>query len=111
MDHINRIRDDDNITNLRWTTRKGQQENISKKEKKRRRLMGKTYGKIWGKIQGKKNAGEDNGRAKLNSEDVKQIKEIYNTGGGITQKEVGAMFGVSETTVNHILNGKRWRDR
>jgi len=48
--------------------------------------------------------GERNGRAKLTSETVLAIRAA--TG---LQREIGALFGVSQRTVRHIKLGNTWR--
>jgi hypothetical protein len=49
--------------------------------------------------------GEENGKAKLTSEDVLRIREAIKFK---TQKEVGKIFGVSQNQVSRILRRKTW---
>lgn len=56
-----------------------------------------------------KNAGNNNGRAKLNSEDVKKIRELHNQ--GITNKELYTLYPqVSQTSIRDIINFKTWKN-
>ena len=54
--------------------------------------------------------GEDKCNAKLTAEEVREIRKIYKKG----SKEYGAKplsrkYGVSSTTIRHIVNGRKWR--
>lgn len=51
--------------------------------------------------------GEKNNMAKLNQKDVDNIREIYATG-EYFQRQIAVMFNVSLTTINQIVNLKRW---
>lgn len=52
--------------------------------------------------------GEQNGRAKLTREQVEAIKIEY-AQGGISQKNLGRKYRVSEAAVYFIVHGKTWR--
>jgi predicted XRE-type DNA-binding protein len=57
----------------------------------------------------KANSGENNGKAKVNCEIVKEIREMYSTG-KYKQKELSEAFGLSRTQINGIVNNKYWRN-
>lgn len=50
--------------------------------------------------------GEKNGQARLTEEDVKKIYRLY--AGGMLQREIGDIYGVSQTAVGLIVRGLRW---
>lgn len=81
-----------NPKHLRWATHK---ENCSDKA-------------IHGTVQ----RGERNAAAILNEDQVRQIMALKGTD---TNRNIGALFGVSASTVQHILTGRKWaylfRDR
>lgn len=52
--------------------------------------------------------GEANGQAKLTADQVRQIYKLAHEGSH-TQAELGAMFGVSATTICHIKHRVWWR--
>ena len=52
-------------------------------------------------------AGEIHGSAKLTVEEVIAIREL--AGRGLTHRELGAMFGVSHTSIGDIVRGQSWR--
>lgn len=51
--------------------------------------------------------GEQQGSAKLTAEIVKQIRQLYATG-EVTQLQLAARFGVSQSAVSHVLNHRNW---
>lgn len=53
------------------------------------------------------NAGTKNGRAKLDEDSVKLIRDLY-AGGNISQDQLGKLFGVSQFAVSAIVRGKRY---
>lgn len=53
--------------------------------------------------------GQENGNAKLTNSDVKKIKQIYIPFGSKSAKEVGKMFGVSESAILYIYKGATWK--
>ncbi len=52
------------------------------------------------------NHGIKNGRAKLKSEHIPEIKRLYNS--GLTQNEIADRYGVCQKTISRIVNGKGW---
>ena len=58
--------------------------------------------------KGRQVRGDDHGCAKLTAEVVRAIRERY-TSGGITQKELGAEYGVGRANVSLILSRKIWQ--
>lgn len=53
------------------------------------------------------NRGERSGSAKLTAAQVRTIRKTYESG-GISQRELGARFGVSQSTINLIVTRRRW---
>jgi hypothetical protein len=51
--------------------------------------------------------GEQHGCSKLTAEKVRQIRELY-AGGGLTQRQVGDRYGVSNVMVGLIVSRKKW---
>ncbi|MGZ2438188.1 hypothetical protein ACVJMZ_000339 [Sinorhizobium medicae] len=56
-------------------------------------------------IHGTRAVGERHGRAKLTKDAVREIRKLS---GRVPQKEIGAMFGVSQSAVSLIHLGKIW---
>lgn len=52
--------------------------------------------------------GEGHPLHKLSSDDVAEIRRVY-AAGGVTQRELGKRFGVSQARVQMIVTGKGWR--
>lgn len=52
--------------------------------------------------------GEQNARSKMTADGVRKMREIY-ARGGIGQKNLGKMFGVTAMTVNRIVRGQLWK--
>ncbi len=50
--------------------------------------------------------GEDNGRSKLNPEQVNKIREMR---GSLRQREIAKMFGVTQAMVSKIQLGQFWK--
>lgn len=50
--------------------------------------------------------GERSGQAKLTEADVKEIYSLY--AGGMFQREIGDIYGITQTAVGLIVSGKRW---
>jgi group I intron endonuclease len=63
----------------------------------------------WGRVPppGEK-AGENNGRAKLNREQVEEIRRLYATD-EYSQAAIGEMFGVNQTAIGFIVRGVHWK--
>jgi hypothetical protein len=51
--------------------------------------------------------GEANGRAKLNSEQVRTIRERY-AAGGISQRLLGREYGLSQQTISYVVRADTW---
>lgn len=51
-------------------------------------------------------AGERNPSAKLNSEDVRKIRFMSNS--GMSRKDIAAEFGVSYCSIRDIISGRYW---
>lgn len=51
--------------------------------------------------------GESNAAAKLTSDKVATIRTTY-ASGGITQRQLAAMFGISQTNIGDIIRRKIW---
>jgi len=85
-DHINRIKTDNRIENLRWATPEQQRENSVPARLK----------------------GETNGASKLTEAQVKEIKQKY--ADGIPSRELGKEYGVSKTLILYIKSGKLWSE-
>lgn len=52
--------------------------------------------------------GEQNGRAKLTEQDVTEIRRLFNTG-TISMRKISIRYGVSWTTIQHIIIRKLWK--
>jgi len=57
--------------------------------------------------KGRAARGIKNGRAKLTRQDVRRIRQLYNTGNH-TLAALGRQFGVTESNVCYIVNRERW---
>lgn len=51
--------------------------------------------------------GERHGRAKLTADDVRDIRRMY-AAGGVTYRDLGERFGVTESMVGRIVRGQAW---
>lgn len=49
--------------------------------------------------------GEENGKTKLSTEQVAQIRALY-AAGGVTQAELGRQFGVAQSNISWIVTGQ-----
>ena len=56
----------------------------------------------------KKYVGVDNNLTKLTNDKVLKIREMYSEG-GITQKELAKMFGVTQPNIKEILKRRTWK--
>lgn len=65
----------------------------------RRAMKGRIFKRI--------NRGESNGNSKLMEAEVELIKDLETS--GLTQRQISLLMGVSETTVNNIMNEKSWK--
>ncbi len=59
-------------------------------------------------LTSKHSAGENNHFAITTEEKVKIIRKIY-AEGNVTQVELGRIFGMSESGINHIIKRKTWK--
>lgn len=59
-------------------------------------------------VLGKHHVGEKHPMAKLSSEQVGWIRRIYRHG-QLTQKQLGAAFGVCQSTIGYLVTGMTWR--
>lgn len=95
--HLDYIRDNDNINNLRWMTREEHLEH---------------YRKSPNVIRAKKNLIEHNIKAdgrKLTSTKVMLIKKLLNNPNRSTRiKMIAKQFGVSEMQIQRIRTGENW---
>ena len=62
----------------------------------------------WNKGRAKRAKGEKHGGAKLTAENIKQIRNLYATG-GITHKLLAHQFNATEKNIQQIITRKRWR--
>jgi DNA-binding XRE family transcriptional regulator len=46
---------------------------------------------------------------KLTPDEVREIRTLY-ARGGVTQRELGAAFGVEQTTISSVVNERTWRE-
>lgn len=56
-----------------------------------------------------RHAGATHPRAKLTPAIVLEARQLYEAG-GISQYELAARYGVSQTTMRYALSGKNWKD-
>ena len=61
------------------------------------------------KRMGAKNKGEDSAHAKLNREQVRQIREIYKQGKE-TQRSLSIKYGVTKGTIQAIIEKRSWKE-
>ena len=71
-------------------------------------MYGKTRTYAVKEASRKANQGSGSGKAKLREQDVILIRELYLTL-RYTQRELGEMFGVANSTISQIVNRKRWK--
>lgn len=84
--HLNGIRDDNRLVNLKW---------CSKKENQSHR-----------KLHGTDCKGETHQNSKLKASDVLLIRELH--GGGIGINKLGRMYNVDKTCIWQIAKRKAW---
>jgi hypothetical protein len=51
--------------------------------------------------------GEKNGKAKLNSEQVREIRQRYATG-AVSQRQLAREYDVHQTNIGFVVRGERW---
>jgi hypothetical protein len=67
------------------------------------------WGRSWKYVLPEHRArGEAHGQAKLTKRDIIEIRTEYKTG-RFTQRDLGIIFGVAESTVHAILHRRIWR--
>jgi len=90
IDHINRVRDDNRIVNLRVVTHR---ENSQNRVKVERRVA----------------HGEAHPHAKLTVEKVREIRQLY-ASKAVSQDRLARLYGVTQSTVSEIILGRRWKE-
>jgi hypothetical protein len=65
------------------------------------------YSKGRGKIEEKTVRGEQNGRSKLNWQQVREIRQRY-AEGGVSQRELGRQYKIDNKVINKIIHNKIW---
>lgn len=91
--HINENKYDNNLNNLK---------SINKKEHKTLHQYGKKCPE-----HSKRMSGEKHPQSILIEQDVIKIKILLKES-KLTQKDIGKLFGVNQTTISDIKTGKRW---
>ena len=56
------------------------------------------------------NPGESNPAAKLNFDQVKEIRRRYNQG-GISQVKLGKLYGINQQSVSNIVRNQTWKKK
>ena len=87
VNHKNRIRDDNRLTNLEYLT-----------PSENRRYSYDVLGV---------GRGEDNSQAKLTAADVRKIRRVH-AKGGVTQRALAKQYGISDGQMSQILHRKKW---
>lgn len=54
------------------------------------------------------NQGSRNGRSRLTEDKVAEMRAAWGCG-GVMQKELAAQYGVQQSMVSRIVNGRNWR--
>ncbi len=87
--HNNGIATDNYLSNLRWGTPKDNAEDMMK------------HGKHF------KASGELNGEAKLDDDEIKEIRTRYNRG-GVSQRALAEEYDISQAQICRIVNNQTW---
>lgn len=88
INHINGVKSDNRFENLEYCTA--------------------SYNRQHAFDNGLSPKGEQHCWSKLTVSDVIEIKRLYALG-GITHKEISAIYGVSRATISYILRGESWK--
>ena len=91
VDHKDRNRKNNDISNLQWVTHK---ENIER---------------IPYEVGSSARKNSNNGRAVLNEESVSEIRYFYKNN-GMSIAELSKMYGVGWSTIYNIVKYKTWKD-
>ena len=86
VNHINCIKNDNNVNNLEWCT----------SVENNKHACG--FKKI--------NKGEENSSSKLTNNSVFKIREMYKT---MSSRELAKIFNVDKSAILNIINGKTWK--
>lgn len=90
VDHIDNDKTNNRVENLRW---------ISSFENKSR---------IPFQVRSECRIGSKNGNAKLNEDQVREIRQLYNTG-EYNMNQLSKMYSCGWTTINHIVKNETWK--
>ena len=88
VNHVDGDKDNNRASNLAWTTN---EENVR-------------HGFRTGLID---NTGSNHGRAKVDEDDVREIRELRES--GMVYREIGERYGLDRTTVGQICRREKWQ--
>lgn len=98
LDHINRIRDDNRASNLRWVIARQNAENSSRVINRVPKQRGRSS--VLLSLRAPK--------VRLSPDQVIAIRQRY-SGGVETYDSLAAAFGVAKSTIGFIVRGETWR--
>lgn len=52
--------------------------------------------------------GQRSRRTRLTEADILRIRELWNGGSGLLQREIAELFGVTRSSIGHIVTRYRW---
>lgn len=87
---------------------KGYKHTPKQTEKMRKANTGKKRSEDTKAILRKQKLGDKNPASILVENDIRIIRIIYNSGHGISQIKIAAMFGVKQMTISDIIRGATW---